>query len=79
MGKLYITSKNPDLKPGEVHTGMTGPWKYGFLPSQTYRIVGPAKEEDWVNCHVEWGGPRDHFESITKINGPWYYYEIETD
>lgn len=78
--KLVITSHNPNVKAGDIHEGLQmGPWKYGPLPKQFHKIIGPATKEEWIECNVAWGGPRDHLEMIADVNGPWYYYEIETD
>lgn len=75
-----ICSKNPNLKIGKIYRGLdSGPWKYGPLPNQCFMVISKSTAEAWIECNVAWGGPRDHFEMLVDINGPWFYYEIQTD
>ena len=79
MAKTVITSKNPDLVIGKVYSGMEGPWGYGLLSHQAFRVVERSTDEAWIDCNVAWGGHRDYLEMIASVDGPWYYYEIQTD
>ena len=80
MTNHVITSKNPNLKIGEIYRGLAeGPFKYGSLPSQCFRVVGKATEQDWIDCNVSYGAPRDHTEMLVRVDEPWYYYWIQTD
>ncbi len=82
MPKMVLCSKVPDKKIGGVYRGIEeSPWSMGCipLPKQCYRIVAVATEQDWIESSVSFGAPRDHCEALVKINGPWYYYEIQTD
>lgn len=80
MNKLIVCSKDPNLEIGKIYKGLArGPIGYGALPDQYHRVIAKATEQDWIDCNVAWGSDREWTEILAQINGPWYYYEIQTD
>lgn len=79
MPKLVIVTKNSDLEIGKFYRGLEkGPWNEPE-PEQGFKVIGRCTAEEWIDCCVAFGGPRDHYEMIVDMNGPWHYYEIQTD
>ena len=79
MHKLIMCSKNSDLKTGKVYHGLeTGPHREP-RPEQSYVVLRKATKEEYLDCMVSFGSERVWEEMICEINGPWYYYEIQTD
>jgi len=81
MPKIVIVSKNPDLEINEVYRGLaTGPW-HEPQPNLCYKVVARSTEQGWIDCLVAFKGEREreHLQMVASINGPWYYYEIQTD
>lgn len=81
MLKPVIVSKKSDLKLGKIYRGLvTGPWCEPE-PFQCFRVVARSTSRGWVNYLVSVNGEKDRewLEMLTFINGPWYYYEIQTD
>ena len=81
MSKLVITSKNPNLKVGKIYRGLDkGPW-HRSEPNQCFFIVAKSTEQAWIDCLVSFHGEKERsfLEMLAVVNGPWYYYEIETD
>ncbi|HVS79417.1 MAG TPA: hypothetical protein VHF05_00385 [Candidatus Paceibacterota bacterium] len=79
--KTVIISSIPDLEIGKIYLGLTkGPW-YQPLPGQCYKVVAHSTEQEWIECLVAFHGEdfRDHFEMLAAVEGPWFYYEIQTD
>lgn len=69
------------MEIGKVYRGLlSGPWCEPE-PNQCHKVVARSSKQEWVDCCVAFSGGRlrDHFEMLTEINGPWYYYEIQTD
>ena len=80
MLKLVIVSKKPDLEIGKVYRGLAiGPW--GPEPNQYYKVIASSNEQGWIDCLIAFRGEkeREWLEMLVCINGPWYYYEIQTD
>lgn len=80
MVKLVIVSKRK-LEMGKIYRGLErGPW-HEPEPNQCFRVVAPSTEQGWINCLVAFHGEKERkwLEMLAAINGPWLYYEIQTD
>ena len=81
MIKLVIVSKNPALEIGKIYRGLEkGPW-HEPEPNQCFRVIARSTAEAWVECLVSFHGEKERswLEMLVNINGPWFYYEIQTD
>ena len=81
MIKMVIVSKNPALVIGKMYLGLaSGPWNEPE-PKQCFLVVARSDEQGWIDCLVSYKGEKERswLEMLTYINGPWYYYEIQTD
>ena len=80
MKKTVICSHVPDHEIGKVYKGIDAGPHAEPRPEQYFKVIGHATEQDWIDCCSDYSPHlRDHFEMLVKINGPWYYYKIETD
>ncbi len=78
--KLVIVTKRK-LEINVVYRGLQrGPW-HEPEPSQCYKVIVPSTEQGWIDCLVAFHGEqeREWLEILAAINGPWNYYEIQTD
>ena len=81
MPKLVVVSKKSDLEIGKVYRGLDrGPW-HRSEPDQYYKVIARSNEQGWIDCLVDFHGEkeREWLEMLVCVNGPWYYYEIQTD
>ena len=80
MLKLVIVTKK-ELEIGKVYKGLQrGPW-YRPEPNQCFRVIARDTEQGWINCLVSFHDEKERgwLEMIASIDGPWRYYEIQTD
>lgn len=80
MDKLVFAGKEK-REVGKFYRGIEyGPWCEPE-PEQCFKVVAVASEQDWIDCIVSFRGEeeRSWAEILAKINGPWLYYEIQTD
>lgn len=80
MAKTVIVTKKT-LEVNKVYQGLdTGPWNEP-RPEQYFRVIAPADAQDWIDglVAIQGEGEREWLDMLIHINGPWNYYEIQTD